>query len=209
MSLVSQMKPKTVLTYLTLVSLLLSNSSIVFAESSVQNRKDIISIIGNQKHQSDTFGAIKTYVNKILFSGAVIISEVSYKIDHRNNVNTEETDDTTQANLEFWDKLQSEYPITEKPVFLSVSSICRPLFDYVPEGESEVIVTDNSGNPLDSYTIVKKERGLTLQKGHSSDSAKIYTITLNKLEELDKIYGKIGQFQACKKNLQNQIQNQA
>lgn len=203
------MKPKTVLTYLTLVSLLLLSSSIVFAESPAQNRKDIISIIGNQKHQSDTFGAIRTYVNKILFSGEVLISEVSYKIDNRNNVHTEETDGTTQANLDFWDNLQSEYPITEKPVSLSASRICRPIFDYVPEGESEVFVTDNSGNPLASYTIIKKERGLTLQKGHSSNSAKIYTITLNKLEELDRIYGKIGQVQACKKYLKNQIQNQA
>jgi len=68
---------------------------------------------------------------------------------------------------------------------------------------------DNSGNALDSYTVTKKETGITIQKGALSNPDNSYTITLNKLEELDAIYGNIGQVKAGEMYINEQIQVQA
>jgi hypothetical protein len=140
--------------------------------------------------------------------GEVLISEVSYKINHLTNTNAEGNNVTTQADLDFWNKLKAQYPFSEKPVFISRDSVCRPAYDYVPTGVSEVTIMDNSGNALDSYTVTKTETGFTIQKGATGNPDQSYTITLNKLEELDATYGNIGQIRDGEMYIKEQIQSQ-
>jgi len=161
------------------------------------------------QHQTGTIDELKNKFNTLLLYGEVLISEVSYKINRLNNTNAEGDNITTQVDMDFWNKLKSQYPFSEKPVFISRDSVCRPAYDYIPAGVSEVTIMDNSGNALDSYTVTKKETGFTIQKGTLSNPDQSYTITLNKLEELDAIYGNIGQIKDCEMYIEERIQSQA
>ena len=210
MIIMDSMKPKNIAhMFLTLMSLLLICSSSAFAGDQVQNQKGIIGMIEHERHQMDIIGTIKNYCNTLWFYGEVLICEASYKINHNNNIHAEGDNVTTHADLDFWHNLQAQYPFSEKPVFISMNSICGPAYDYVPEGVSEVTVMDNSGNALDSYTVTKSKKGFTIQKGVTSNPGQNYTITLNKLEELDGTYGNIGQVQAGENYIKDQIQKQA
>jgi hypothetical protein len=182
--------------FLTIISLFLISTSSALASDQVQ-------------HQTGTIDELKNNFNKLLLYGEVLLSEVSYKINHLTNTNAEGDNVTTQADLDFWNKLKAQYPFSEKPVFISKDSVCRLAYDYVPEGISKVTITDNSGNPFDSYTVTKNETGFTIQKGAPSNPDQSYTITLNKLEELDAIYGNIGQIQDCEMYIKEQIKSQA
>jgi hypothetical protein len=195
--------------FLILISLLLICSSSAFAGDQVQKQKGIISMIEHEPHQADIFASIKNYCKSLLFYGEVLVSEVSYKINHLNNISAEENNSTTQADLDLWNNLQAQYPFSEKPVFISMNSVCGPAYDYVLAGTSEVTVIDNSGNTLASYMIIKYNRGFTIQKGVPSNPDQNYSITLNKLEVLNETYGNIGQIQAGEIYIKDQIRNQA
>ena len=181
--------------FLTLLSIFLVCASYALASDQVQ-------------HQTGTIDELKNKFNTLLLYGEVLISEVSYKINHLTNTNAEGNNVTTQADLDFWNKLKAQYPFSEKPVFISRDSVCRPAYDYVPTGVSEVTIMDNSGNALDSYTVTKTETGFTIQKGATGNPDQSYTITLNKLEELDATYGNIGQIRDGEMYIKEQIQSQ-
>jgi hypothetical protein len=203
-------KPKnTAQMFLILMALFLVCSSPVFAENQIQKQKGIISMIENEPHGEDIFGSARNYFNTLWFYGEVLISRASSLINPYNSTHAEEENSTTQADLDFWYNLQAQYPFSEKPVFISINSICGLACDYVPEGVSEVTITDNSGNALDFYTVTKKENGFTIQKGIPDVPDHIYTITLNELEELDETYGDIGLVKTCERYLKDQIQKQA
>jgi hypothetical protein len=190
------MKPKNAArVFLTLVSLFLVCTSSALASDQVQ-------------HQTGIIDELKNNCNTLLLYGEVLLSEASYKISHLTNNDAERDTVTTQADLDFWNKLKAQYPFSEKPVFISMDSVCGPAYDYVSAGVTEAIVTDNSGNALDSYTVTKKENGFTIQKGAPGNPDQSYTITLNKLEELDAIYGNIGQVKAGEMYVKEQIQAQ-
>jgi hypothetical protein len=190
------MKPKNAArVFLTLVSLFLVCTSSALASDQVQ-------------HQTGIIDELKNNCNTLLLYGEVLLSEASYKISHLTNNDAEGDTVTTQADLDFWNKLKAQYPFSEKPVFISMDSVCGPAYDYVSAGVTEAIVTDNSGNALDSYTVTKKENGFTIQKGAPGNPDQSYTITLNKLEELDAIYGNIGQVKAGEMYVKEQIQAQ-
>jgi hypothetical protein len=190
------MKPKNAArVFLTLVSLFLVCTSSALASDQVQ-------------HQTGIIDELKNNCNTLLLYGEVLLSEASYKISHLTNNDAEVDTVTTQADLDFWNKLKAQYPFSEKPVFISMDSVCGPAYDYVSAGVTEAIVTDNSGNALDSYTVTKKENGFTIQKGAPGNPDQSYTITLNKLEELDAIYGNIGQVKAGEMYVKEQIQAQ-
>ena len=182
--------------FLTLLSIFLVCASYALASDQVQ-------------HQTGTIDELKNKFNTLLLYGEVLISEVSYKINHLTNTNAEGNNVTTQADLDFWNKLKAQYPFSEKPVFISRDSVCRPAYDYVPTGVSEVTIMDNSGNALDSYTVTKTETGFTIQKGATGNPDQSYTITLNKLEELDATYGNIGQIRDGEMYIKEQIQSRA
>jgi opacity protein-like surface antigen len=182
--------------FLTLLSIFLVCASYALASDQVQ-------------HQTGTIDELKNKFNTLLLYGEVLISEVSYKINHLTNTNAEGNNVTTQADLDFWNKLKAQYPFSEKPVFISRNSVCRPAYDYVPTGVSEVTIMDNSGNALDSYTVTKTETGFTIQKGATGNPDQSYTITLNKLEELDATYGNIGQIRDGEMYIKEQIQSRA
>jgi hypothetical protein len=174
----NSMKPKNIAhVFLTLMSLLLVCSSSAFAGDQVQNQKGIIYLIEHEHHQADIIGTIKNYCNTLWFYGEVLISDALHKINHNNNIHAEGDNVTTQADLDFWHNLQAQYPFSEKPVFISMNSVCGPVYDYVPEGVSEVTVMDNSGNAQDSYTVTKYQKGFTIQKGVTSNPGHSYTIT--------------------------------
>ncbi len=181
--------------FLTLVSLFLVCTSSAFAEDQGQ-------------HQTGIVDTLKNDLNKIQFYGEVLLSGISYKINHFSDANAD-GNVTAQDDLDFWNDTQARYPISEKPVFISMDGVCGQVYKYVPEGVTEATVTDNSGNALDSYTITKNETGFTIQKGAYSNPDNSYAITLDKLEELDEIYGDTGQVKACEMYIKDQIQTQA
>lgn len=210
MIIMDSMKPKNMAQmFLILMSLLLVCTPSAFAGDQVQKQKGIIYMIEHEPHQADIIGAIKNYCSTLWFYGEVLISEASSKINHPKNIHAEGANVTTQADLDFWHNLQAQYPFSEKPVFISMNSVCGPAYNYVPEGVSEVTVMDNSGNALDSYTVTKYAKGFTIQNGVPSNPDHIYTITLNKLEELDGTYGNIGQIKMGEMHIKDQIQKQA
>jgi hypothetical protein len=182
--------------FFTFISLFLVCSSSALASDQVSNQTGIID-------------ELKNNFNTLLLYGEVLLSGVSYKISHITNTNAEGDNVTTQADLDFWNQLKAQYPFSEKPVFISRDSACRPAYDYVPTGVSDVTIMDNSGNALNSYAVTKNETGFTIQKGAPSNPDQSYTITLNKLEELDAIYGNIGQIQDCEMYIKEQIKSQA
>jgi hypothetical protein len=191
------MKPKNAAkVFLTLISLFLVCTSSALAIDQVQQQTGIID-------------ELKNNCNTLLLHGEVLLSEASYKINHLTSNDAEGDTVTTQADLDFWNELKAQYPFSEKPVFISTDSACGPAYDYFQAGVTEVTVMDNSGNALDSYTVTKKETGITIQKGALSNPDNSYTITLNKLEELDAIYGNIGQVKAGEMYINEQIQVQA
>jgi hypothetical protein len=191
------MKPKNAAkVFLTLISLFLVCTSSALAIDQVQQQTGIID-------------ELKNNCNTLLLHGEVLLSEASYKISHFTNNDAEGDTVTTQADLDFWNELKAQYPFSEKPVFISKDSAIGPAYDYFQAGVTEVTVMDNSGNALDSYTVTKKETGITIQKGALSNPDNSYTITLNKLEELDAIYGNIGQVKAGEMYINEQIQVQA
>ena len=204
------MKPKNAArVFLTLVSLFLVCTSSALASDQVQHQTGIIDMINHEPHQTDIIGDLKHYCSALLLDGEVVLSEASYKISHLINNDAEVDTVTTQADLDFWNKLKAQYPFSEKPVFISRDSVCRPAYDYVPTGVSEVTIMDNSGNALDSYTVTKTETGFTIQKGATGNPDQSYTITLNKLEELDATYGNIGQIRDGEMYIKEQIQSRA
>ncbi len=119
------------------------------------------------------------------FVGEVLLSQVSYEINHHADVNSDEDNVTTQDDLNFWNNLKAQYPFSEKSVFISSDSVCGPAYEFLPEGVTEATVTDNSGNALDSYTVTKSETGFTIRKGATNKPDHSYAINLNELEELD------------------------
>jgi hypothetical protein len=181
---------------LTLVSLFLVCTSSALASDQVQYQTGIIEDLKNN-------------CNTLLLFGEVLLSEASYKISHLTNTDAKEDTVTTQADLDFWNKLNAQFPFSETPVFISIDSVCGQAYDYIPAGVTEATVTDNSGNALGSYTVTKKEAGFTIQKGAHDNPDQCYTITLNELEKLDAIYGNIGQVRACEMYIKEQIQAQA
>jgi len=181
--------------FLTLVSLFLVCTSSAFAEDQGQNQTGIVDTVKND-------------LNKVQFYGEVLLSGISYKINHLSDANAD-GNVTTQDDLDFLNDSQARFPFSEKPVFISMNSACEQVYKYVPEGVTEATVTDNSGNDLDSYTITKNETGFTIQKGASSNPDNSYAITLNELEKLDEIYGDVGQVTTCEMYIKDQIQTQA
>lgn len=182
--------------FLTLMSLFLVFAPSAHAEDQVQQQTGIID-------------ALKNNWNALWVDGKVLFSALSYQISNHDNVNAEETSVTTQDDLNFWNDLKAQYPFSEKPVFISKDSVCRPAYDFLPKGVTEVTVTDNSENALDSYTITKNETGFTILKGAANSPDKSYTITLNKIEQSYAIYSKIGLFNSYEEYVKEQIQAQA
>ncbi len=205
-----KMKPEnTAQMFLTLMSLFLLCTSSALAGDKAQYQESIIDRINQEQHQTGIFDTLKHDWNSLQFYGEVLLSEVSYKINHQNNTHADGDNITTQADLDFLNNLQAQYLFSEKPVFICRDSVCEPAYDYIPEGVTEVTVMDNSGNALDSYTVTKREKGFTIQKGIPSNPDYSYTITLNRLEELDARYGNVSQVQAAKTYIKDQIQIQA
>lgn len=186
---------KTAKIFLTIASLLLLCTSSAFAEDQVQ-------------HQTGIIDALKNYWNTFQFCGEILLSKASYEINHHTDI-ADDDNVTTQADLDFWNNLKAQYPLSEKSVFISRDSVCGPAYEYLPEGVTEATVADNSGNSLDSYTITKSETGFTILKGAPEKPDQSYAINLNKLEEFYAIYGKVGQLQDCETYIQEQIQAQA
>ena len=193
--------------FLTLMSLFLVFASSALAGDQMQNQKGIIDMINHEHHETDIIGTLMNYWKALWFSGEVMFSEASYKINHHTSIQAD-GGATTQADLDFWNDSKAQFSFSEKPVFISMNSVCGPAYNYVPEGVSEAIIMDNSGNALDSYTVTKKETGFTIQKGAPSNPDNSYTINLSKLEELDAIYGNIGQVKAGEMYIKEQIQAQ-
>lgn len=181
--------------FLTLLSLFLICTPSVLAEEQVHQQTGIID-------------GLKNSLDAIRFAGEVVLSELSYKIGDQGNVNAEDDSVTTQDDLNFWNDLKAQYPFSEKPVFISKHSVCGLAYDCLPTGVTEVTVTNNSGNPLDSYTITRSETGFTIRKGAPQNSDHSYTITLNKLEKSYAICSKIEQIQNCEAYIKEQIQAQ-
>jgi hypothetical protein len=205
------MKPKnTAQMFLTLLSLFLVCTSSALAGYQVQqHQKGIIDRINHEQHQKGIINTLKDYWNSFRFYGEVLLSQASYKINHLTNTQADGNNLTTQTDLDFWNNLQAQYPFSEKPVFISIDSVCGLAYDYLPNGVSVATVTDNLGCVLDSYTVTKNETGFTIRKGAPSNPDQSYTITINKMKELDAIYGNIGQVQACEIYIKGQIQAQA
>ncbi|RPJ77575.1 MAG: hypothetical protein EHM20_05925 [Alphaproteobacteria bacterium] len=203
------MRPKnTAKVFLTLMSLFFVCTSSALAGDQVQHQTNIIDRINNQPHQTGIIDELKDSWNTLRFCGEALLSEASYKINHLTSTDADSDNVTIQADLVFWNDLQAEYPFSEKPVFISKKSVFEPAYNYVPEGVSEATVFDNSGNALDSYTVTKNETGVIIQKGVSSNPDRNYTITIDKIKELDGIYGNIGEVQAGKMYIKEQIQAQ-
>jgi hypothetical protein len=129
-------------------------------------------------------------------------------MSNHTSINKSEDNVTTQEDLDFWKNVQTQYPFSEKPVFINADNISVPVYGYLPEGISEITVMDNSRNALDSYIVTKNETGFAIQKTVIDNPDQSYTITLNKLEELDKIYGNMKQFQAFETYVVGQIHTQ-
>jgi hypothetical protein len=202
-------KPKNkVQIFLILMALLVVCSSSAFAGNQTQ-KKGIIYMIENEPHGEDTFATMRTYCHTLWFYGEVLISRASSVINPNNSIHAEGDNSTTQADLDFLHNLQAQYPFSEKPVFISIRSVCGLAYGHIPEGVSEVIIFDNSGNTLDFYTVTKKVNGFTIQKGIPDFPDQSYTITLNELEELNETYGDLGQVKACENYIKDQILKQA
>jgi hypothetical protein len=180
---------------LTLVSLFLVFTSSAIAEDQVLHQKGIIS-------------ELKNNCNALCFYGGVLLSEASYKMNNYANISSE-NNVTTQEDLDFWKNFQVKYPFSEKPVFINADNISELVYSYVPGGLSEITFMDNAGNALDSYVVTKNETGFTIQKRIFDNPDQSYTITLNKLKKLDKIYSNMEQFQKLEKYIQDQIQMQS
>jgi hypothetical protein len=183
-------------TFLILMSLFLLCTSSATAEDQVP-------------HQTGIINELKNNFNTLYFYGGVLLSEASYKINNPTNINEDEDNVTTQDDLDFWISFQAQYPFSEKPVFINADNISAPVYSFLPEGISEITVMDNSGNALDSYIVTKNETGFTIQKTIFDNPDQSYTITLNKLEELEEIYGNMKQFQAFETYVVDQIHTQA
>ncbi len=191
------MEPKNIKkVFLIFLSLFLVCTSSALAEDQVQ-------------HQTGIIDKLKQDWNTLRSCGEVLLSKASYEINHQTNGNENENNITTQEDLDFWNDSQSRYPFSEKPVLISMDSVCGPAYNYIPEGVTGAKVTDNSGNVLDSYTVTKNEKGFTIQKGAPVNPDHSYAITLNKLEELDETYGNVRQVRAGEMYIKEQIQNQA
>jgi hypothetical protein len=194
--------------FLTLMALFLVYTSLALAGDQGQHQKGIIDRINHQQQQKPIFDELKNDLNTLWFSGEVLLSETSYKITHLININVEGDNATAQSGLDYWNDLKDQFPLSEKPVFINMENVPAPAYDYVPEGVSEVSVLDNTEKILDSYTVTKNETGFIIQKGAPINPDNNYTITLSKLQELDGIYGNLGQVKAGKMYIKEQIQNQ-
>jgi len=191
------MKPiNTAKVFLTFMSLFLVCTPSALAEDQVQ-------------HQTGIIDTLKNDWNALWFFGEVLLSHVSYKINHHADVNSEWDNVTTQDDLNFLNNLKAQYPFSEKSVYISSDNVCGPAYEYLLEGVTEATVTDNSGSALDSYTVTKSETGFTIRKGAPEKPDHSYAINLNELEEFYAIYGKVGQVQDCETYLKEQIQAQA
>jgi hypothetical protein len=95
--------------------------------------------------------------------------------------------------------LKTQFPFSEKPVYLKRDSVCGPAYDFLSKGVTEATVTDNSGKALDSYTVTKSDAGFTIRKGGTNSPDHSCMVTLNKLEQSNALYGKIGQVNDCQK----------
>lgn len=191
------MKPKnTAEVFLTLMSLFLVCTPSALAEDQVQ-------------HQTGIIDTLKNDWNAFWSFGEVLLSHVSYKINHHADVNSEWDNVTTQDDLNFLNNLKAQYPFSEKSVHISRDGACGPAYEFLPEGVTEATVTDNSGNALDSYTVTKSGTGFTIRKGAPEKPDQRYAINLKKLEEFYAIYGKVGQVQKCEIYIKEQIQAQA
>jgi hypothetical protein len=205
-----KMKPKsTVQMSLTLMSLFLVCTSSALAGNQEQYQKSIIDRMNQEQHGKGMFETLRDKWDSLQLYGEVLISEVSYKINHETDTQAVGDNITTEADLDFWNNLQAQFPFSERPVFICKDSVCEPAYEYIPEGVSEVIVMDNNGKALDSYTVTKNDRGFTIQKRIPSNPDYSYTITLNRLEELDARYGNISNVQAAKTYIKDQIQTEA
>ena len=183
------------ITFLSLASLFLVCTSSAFAEEQVQ-------------HQTGVIDTIKNSWDKLRFYEDILLSKVSYEIN-KPNVSSDGSNVTTQEDLNFWNDSQARYPLSENPVFINMYSVCRPAYDHIPEGTTRVTVTDNSGNSLNSYSVTKNKTGFTIQRGSLSNPDHSYKITLNKLEELNEIYGNVRQVKACEMYIKEQINEQS
>lgn len=186
---------KNVKIFITFVSLLLICTPITLAEDQVQQHTGIFERLINDW-------------NTLQFCGDLLLSGVSYKTTFNTIKNSNDDNVTTQADLNYWNNLKAQYPFSEKPVFISLDNEFGLAYGYVPEGISEVTVMDNSRNALDFYTVTKKEKGFTVQKGAHSIPDHRFRITLHKLEKLDEAFGNISLVQAFKAYLSDQIQTQ-
>jgi hypothetical protein len=203
------MKPKNTLgVFLTLIFLFLVCTSSAFAGNQ-EHQKGIIDRINHQQQQQTAIiDELQNTWNELRFYGEVLLSEVSYKINHLINTDADEDTVTPQADLDFWNNLTAQYPFSEKPVFISLDNVSGPAYDYIPEGISKVTFMDNSGNALDSYTVTKNETGFTIQKGVPGNLDQNYTITLNELKKLDGIYGNTEQVKVGEAYIKEQIRTQ-
>lgn len=190
------MNPKnTAKVFLTLISLFLVCTPSAHASDHVQYQTGIIDGLKNSWHT-------------VQFCGEVVLSETFHIINQLTSAHADGDNVTAQADLDFWNDLKAQYPFSERPVFISMDSVCGPAYDHAPKGVSEVTVVDNSENILDSYSVTKNETGFIIQKGAPGNPDHNCTITVRKIKELDGTYGNIGQIKASKMYVKEQIQEQ-
>lgn len=158
--------------------------------------------------QTWTFDKLVNDLNSIQLYGGFLLSNISHEVIRDYIKNIDDTRVTTQADLDYWNNLKDQYPFSEKPVYISLDNEFSLAYNYVPEGVSEVTIMDNSRNPLDFYTVTKKEKGFTVLKNAPSNPNHRFRITLHKLERIDETFGNIKLIQAFKTYIRNQIQTQ-
>jgi hypothetical protein len=158
--------------------------------------------------QTWTFDKLVNDLNSIQVYGGFLLSNISHEVIRDYIKNIDDTRVTTQADQDYWNNLKDQYPFSEKPVYISLDNEFSLAYNYVPEGVSEVTIMDNSRNPLDFYTVTKKENGFTVQKGATSNPNHRFSITLCRLEKLDDSIGNFYPVQAFKTYLRDQIKAQ-
>jgi len=113
----------------------------------------------------------------------------------------------SETNAEYMNNLKAQYQFSSTPELISRYGSCQDVYSMAPRGITQVSITDNSGNVVESYIVEKKELGLEAREGVHSSPTQELTFSIGEVRAYDGSLGQIGSMAACKLEIQNQFQD--
>ena len=162
-------------------------------EKAMQQYNNVLSRIDTTNINYETSEMVRTRIMQHTATLA-LMEGTGEAIQKGNQIRTASTtnENTIQNNeLLWWSELTSKQGITsmDSSILTMYNIEMADIHEFIPEGISQVKITQRDGSTVNNYIIKHTESDITIQEGMTTNPSQSYTFTIADVMEYKQKYG--------------------